>query len=119
MAERGAVHCADHRHVDRQKVREKVFSRPAKLRPFLGAHMVRLAVRFRIGGGTGKSLAGASHDHDLVLAIAADLKKSVLGFFVRKEAPAQRPLLGVKPHLENAVLAAKDNGLVFVLVVSE
>jgi hypothetical protein len=52
-------------------------------------------------------------------AIAPDLKKSVLGFFVRKETPAQRPLLGVKPHLENAVLAAKDNGLVFVLVVSE
>ena len=119
MAQRGAVDGADHRHVDRQKVREKVFRRPAELRPFLRAHVVRLAVRFRIGGGTGKFCSGAGHDHDLVLAIAADMKKSVLRFFVRQEAPAQRPSLGVKPHLEDSVLAAKDDGLVFVLVVSE
>jgi hypothetical protein len=47
------------------------------------------------------------------------MKKSVLRFFVWKEAPAQRSVLGVKPHLENSVFAAKDDGLVFVLVVGE
>ena len=79
------------------------------------------ADRALAGGGAdaGPFVAGAGQDHHPVVAVARDVGEGVGQFAVRPEAPAQRAVVGMEPHLQDAVLPPHVDAGIFRRVVVE
>src|SRR5204863_8546782 len=66
---------------------------------------------------TGIGITGAGDDDDLVLGVAAHVAEGPGKLAVRKETPLERPAVGVKRHLEDAIAPFHADGLVLRRVV--
>lgn len=110
-----AVHGRDHRHLDVEQVGEQAPAVVDDVVPVSGG------AQLEAGGVDVDTIvvAGAGHDHDLVVAVPGDLGEAKTQLLVRFHAPDECPAGGMKRHRQNAVFTYQLDVLVALTVLLE